>query len=337
MGGDIVYISSKNSVFAGPNNVAYGATKADQAHQVRLLAAELGAHRIRVNGINPDGVVRGSGHLRRRLGRPTRRRLRRRGGQARRVLRPAHPAQARGAARARRRRRVRAHRRGTVPYHRPAHPGRRRRRRRVPALDGHRADRGGGRDSCRRRRGRPGRFQRAGHARAGRSPDGWTSPRRTGSPTSRYGCATRCTGTSSALYRGVLDGLRAAGRAVGGLDGVGVDTWAVDYGLLDHAGRVAGQPGALPRRPDRRGDGQGARRRPAPELYATTGLQLLPFNTIYQLVAAAGQPAAGGRADRLLLIPTCSRTGSPARSVPRSPTPPPPSCSTSAAGTGQWT
>ncbi|MER7585987.1 bifunctional aldolase/short-chain dehydrogenase [Micromonospora sp. NPDC127501] len=61
MGGDIVYISSKNSLFAGPNNVAYGAAKADQAHQVRLLAAELGGHGIRVNGVNPDGVVRGSG------------------------------------------------------------------------------------------------------------------------------------------------------------------------------------------------------------------------------------------------------------------------------------
>jgi rhamnulose-1-phosphate aldolase/alcohol dehydrogenase len=61
MGGDIVYISSKNAVFAGPNNVAYGAAKADQAHQVRLLAAELGVYGIRVNGINPDGVVRGSG------------------------------------------------------------------------------------------------------------------------------------------------------------------------------------------------------------------------------------------------------------------------------------
>ena len=60
-GGDIVYISSKNSVFAGPNNIAYSATKADQAHQVRLLAAELGEHGIRVNGINPDGVVQGSG------------------------------------------------------------------------------------------------------------------------------------------------------------------------------------------------------------------------------------------------------------------------------------
>ncbi|GAA3463066.1 bifunctional aldolase/short-chain dehydrogenase [Saccharothrix longispora] len=60
-GGDVVYIASKNGVFAGPNNVAYGATKADQAHQVRLLAAELGPHGIRVNGVNPDGVVRGSG------------------------------------------------------------------------------------------------------------------------------------------------------------------------------------------------------------------------------------------------------------------------------------
>jgi rhamnulose-1-phosphate aldolase/alcohol dehydrogenase len=61
LGGDIIYISSKNSIVAGPNNVAYGSAKADQAHQVRLLAAELGAHGIRVNGINPDGVVRGSG------------------------------------------------------------------------------------------------------------------------------------------------------------------------------------------------------------------------------------------------------------------------------------
>ena len=61
MGGDIVYISSKNSIFAGPNNVAYGAAKADQAHQVRLLAAELGEHGIKVNGVNPDGVVAGSG------------------------------------------------------------------------------------------------------------------------------------------------------------------------------------------------------------------------------------------------------------------------------------
>ncbi len=61
LGGDIIYICSKNAIVAGPDNIAYGAAKADQAHQVRLLAAELGSLGIRVNGINPDGVVRGSG------------------------------------------------------------------------------------------------------------------------------------------------------------------------------------------------------------------------------------------------------------------------------------
>jgi NAD(P)-dependent dehydrogenase (short-subunit alcohol dehydrogenase family) len=60
-GGDIIYIASKNAIVAGPDNVAYGSAKASQAHQVRLLAAELGGHGIRVNGINPDAVVRGSG------------------------------------------------------------------------------------------------------------------------------------------------------------------------------------------------------------------------------------------------------------------------------------
>ncbi|MQY30957.1 bifunctional aldolase/short-chain dehydrogenase [Nocardia aurantia] len=60
-GGDIVYIVSKNAVFAGPSNLAHSAAKADQAHQVRLLATELGTYGIRVNGVNPDGVVRGSG------------------------------------------------------------------------------------------------------------------------------------------------------------------------------------------------------------------------------------------------------------------------------------
>jgi rhamnulose-1-phosphate aldolase/alcohol dehydrogenase len=60
-GGDIVYIVSKNGVVAGPENVAYSAAKADQAHQVRLLATELGPSGIRVNGVNPDGVVQGSG------------------------------------------------------------------------------------------------------------------------------------------------------------------------------------------------------------------------------------------------------------------------------------
>jgi NAD(P)-dependent dehydrogenase (short-subunit alcohol dehydrogenase family) len=61
LGGDIIYVVSKNAVFAGPDNIAYSAAKADQAHQVRLLAAELGEQGIRVNGVSPDGVVRGSG------------------------------------------------------------------------------------------------------------------------------------------------------------------------------------------------------------------------------------------------------------------------------------
>lgn len=61
MGGDIIYIASKNSVFAGPSNIAYSAAKANQSHQVRLLAVELGEFGIRVNGIAPDGVVQGSG------------------------------------------------------------------------------------------------------------------------------------------------------------------------------------------------------------------------------------------------------------------------------------
>lgn len=60
-GGDIVYVVSKNAVLAGSENVAYAAAKADQAHQVRLLAAELGNIGVRVNGVNPDGVVAGSG------------------------------------------------------------------------------------------------------------------------------------------------------------------------------------------------------------------------------------------------------------------------------------
>lgn len=60
-GGAIVYVVSKNAVVAGPDNVAYGTAKAGQAHQVRLLAAELGQYGIRVNGVNPDAVVQGSG------------------------------------------------------------------------------------------------------------------------------------------------------------------------------------------------------------------------------------------------------------------------------------
>lgn len=60
MGGDIIGIASKNGLVSGPNNVAYGTAKAAQQHMARLLAAELGGDKIRVNTVNPDGVIVGS-------------------------------------------------------------------------------------------------------------------------------------------------------------------------------------------------------------------------------------------------------------------------------------
>jgi len=56
-GGDIINIVSKNSVVAGPNNSGYGSAKAAQAHLTRLLAAELGPDKVRVNAVNPDAVI----------------------------------------------------------------------------------------------------------------------------------------------------------------------------------------------------------------------------------------------------------------------------------------
>lgn len=60
LGGDIITIASKNGLVSGPNNVGYGTAKAAQQHMARLLAAELGADKIRVNTVNPDGVIVGS-------------------------------------------------------------------------------------------------------------------------------------------------------------------------------------------------------------------------------------------------------------------------------------
>jgi rhamnulose-1-phosphate aldolase/alcohol dehydrogenase len=60
LGGDFISIASKNGLVSGPNNVAYGTAKAAQQHMARLLAAELGADKIRVNTVNPDGVIVGS-------------------------------------------------------------------------------------------------------------------------------------------------------------------------------------------------------------------------------------------------------------------------------------
>src|SRR5690242_19952481 len=98
-----------------------------------------------------------------------------------------------------------------------------------------------------------------------------------------------------ALYRGVRDGLRSAGA----VDSIGIDTWAIDYGLLDSSGALLGNPVHYR---DGRTDGvldKVLAEVPATDLYATTGLQLLPFNTIYQLVAATGTPQLAA-ATRLL-------------------------------------
>jgi NAD(P)-dependent dehydrogenase (short-subunit alcohol dehydrogenase family) len=130
IGGDIVYISSKNSVFAGPNNVAYGAAKADQAHQVRLLAAELGQYGIKVTGSTRTAwsVAPGSSPA---AGEPNAPRRPRR--RTRRLLRQTHPPRTRSTTRAHRQRRLRPDRRRPHPHHRPAHP-RRRRRRSLPTM-----------------------------------------------------------------------------------------------------------------------------------------------------------------------------------------------------------
>ncbi|HYN96274.1 MAG TPA: rhamnulokinase family protein [Pilimelia sp.] len=104
------------------------------------------------------------------------------------------------------------------------------------------------------------------------------------------------------IYAGVLDGLRAAGRLAGGLDSVGVDSWAVDYGLLDADGRLLGNPVHYR---DARTDGvldAVLARLPADALYDATGVQFQPFNTAVQLVAAE-RDAQLAAARTLLLIP----------------------------------
>jgi len=104
------------------------------------------------------------------------------------------------------------------------------------------------------------------------------------------------------LYRGVLDGLRSAQRAAGGLDSIGIDSWAIDYGLLDASGALLGNP---VHHRDARTDGvmdKAFATVPAREIYDRTGVQFLPFNTIYQLVAAPGDPQLE-IARCLLLIP----------------------------------
>ncbi|ALE72339.1 carbohydrate kinase [Pseudonocardia sp. EC080610-09] len=104
------------------------------------------------------------------------------------------------------------------------------------------------------------------------------------------------------LHRGVLDGLRAAARAAGRLDGVGVDSWAVDVGLLDADGDLLGNPVHYRDPVHERGVPVVHGLVPPDELYAVNGLQHLPFNTVFQLAARQGS-AALAAARRMLLVP----------------------------------
>jgi rhamnulokinase len=87
------------------------------------------------------------------------------------------------------------------------------------------------------------------------------------------------------LYQGVLDGLRAATSAAGRLDGIGIDSWAVDYGLVDGDGRLLGNP--VHYRDARTADAvkRSLALVPPERWYATTGIAFQQFNTVFQLVA----------------------------------------------------
>jgi rhamnulokinase len=106
------------------------------------------------------------------------------------------------------------------------------------------------------------------------------------------------------LWDDTLTGLRKAHQRAGTLDSIGVDTWGVDYGLVDINGFLLGQPFHYR---DQRTDGvmeQVFSRVPREVLYQRTGIQVLPFNTLFQLYAQQQmQPGELDHAYRMLLIP----------------------------------
>ncbi|GAA1962845.1 rhamnulokinase [Kitasatospora viridis] len=103
------------------------------------------------------------------------------------------------------------------------------------------------------------------------------------------------------LYQGALDGLREAAR-IAQIASIGIDSWAVDYGLLDASGELLGNPHHYRDPRTRTVVEQVWARIQAADLYRITGLQHLDFNTVYQLAAAADTPQLQA-ARTLLLIP----------------------------------
>lgn len=106
------------------------------------------------------------------------------------------------------------------------------------------------------------------------------------------------------LYDEILDGLAAAASEAARIDSIGVDTWGVDFALVDRAGRLVQNP---VHHRDRRTEGAMERvfsRLPARELYERTGIQLMPINTLFQLAAmATADDPALEQAETLLLMP----------------------------------
>ena len=326
LGGDIVYISSKNSVFAGPNNIAYSATKADQAHQVRLLAAELGEHGIKVNGINPDGVVRGSGIFaggwganraavygveEEDLGKFYAQRT-----LLKREVLPENIANAVFVLCTS----------GPLPHHRPAHPGRRRRRGGVPAMTGRT-----GQLAAVDLGATSGRVM-LGHGRPGRR---WTSE-----PVHRFanGRSYLWNGQrAAALGRARAVHHVCSGLARGAPTGAGPDRHR--HRLLGRRLRAAPRRGRSRAFPIttatpacERASTSCTQSIPQQELYAVNGFSSCrstrstssPPMSATAALEAADTAAARSRPARLL----AHRRGP----SPSAPTPPPPACSTSTAG-----
>lgn len=104
-----------------------------------------------------------------------------------------------------------------------------------------------------------------------------------------------------ALWRGILEGLREASLR-GAVDAIGIDTWAVDYGLLDEDGRLIGNPASYRSARCNVGASEVLDRWDSSWLYENNGLQFQPFNTLFQRVADRGERRADC-ARTALLIP----------------------------------
>ena len=288
MGGDLVYIVSKNAFFAGPNNVAYGASKADQAHQVRLLAASSGstASASTASTRMASCVAPGSSP---RAG----------------ALTARGPTGCQRTSSASSMRSARCSRRRSCPStwllrsspwsgvtcrRRPASTS--------PSTPGLRP-----RSCDDRRRGRGGRPRRFEWTRRRRPGIRSIARPHGGPPFPERACHVAwrpSMGCRRPQTRGPGRTRRAAASATD-VAAIGVDAWGVDYGLLDASGELVADPFHYRDERTARGVERVHALVPPDRLYARTGLQFLPFNTLYQLAAEPETSIAD--AATMVLIP----------------------------------